>query len=84
MGGQQFLGDGILLDTNRLDRVIGWDPGRGLVKVEAGILWHRLVAGPRKMLPSYPQFRDLLALEDSYDPDGVFSSDWHQAYRSLE
>ena len=38
MDGQLFPSDGILLDTNRLDRIIGLDPERGLVKVEAGIL----------------------------------------------
>ena len=49
MGGQQFLSGGVLLDTGRLNRIIELDPERGLVKVEAGILWDRLVSGLRKM-----------------------------------
>lgn len=28
----------------------------------------------------YPQFDDFLALKHRYDPDCVFSSDWHRAY----
>ena len=43
MGGQQFLEDGILLDTRRFDRVIGLDHDRGLVEVEAGIQWPALI-----------------------------------------
>ena len=29
----------------------------------------------------YPQFGEFLELKRKYDPDGVFSSDWHRAYR---
>ena len=29
----------------------------------------------------YPQFGRFLDLKSKYDPDGVFSSDWHRAYR---
>jgi FAD/FMN-containing dehydrogenase len=43
MGGQQF-GDGIpLIDTTLLDRVLEIDPERGLVTVEAGTDWPRLI-----------------------------------------
>ena len=28
----------------------------------------------------YPQFGKFLELKGKYDPDGVFSSDWHRAY----
>ena len=47
MGGQQFLDGGVLLDTGRLGRVLELDSERGLVKVEAGILWDKLVADLR-------------------------------------
>ncbi len=47
MGGQQFLTDGILVDTGRLNRILSLDADRGLVKVEAGILWDELVGGLR-------------------------------------
>jgi FAD/FMN-containing dehydrogenase len=43
MGAQQFLTGGVLLDTRRLNRVLGFDVERGLVEVEAGIEWPELV-----------------------------------------
>ena len=43
MGGQQFGTGTILLDMTRLDRVLEMDWERGLVVVEAGIDWPRLV-----------------------------------------
>ena len=49
MGGQQFLGGGALLDTRRLNRILELDAERGLVRVEAGILWSDLVRGLREM-----------------------------------
>jgi len=39
MGGQQFLSGGALLDMRRLNRVRSFDEERGLLEVEAGILW---------------------------------------------
>jgi FAD/FMN-containing dehydrogenase len=39
MGGQQFLSGGTLLDMRRLNEVRGFDAQRGLLEVEAGILW---------------------------------------------
>jgi FAD/FMN-containing dehydrogenase len=43
MGGQQFGTDTVLLDTRGLNRVLRFDPERGLVEVEAGIQWPELV-----------------------------------------
>jgi FAD/FMN-containing dehydrogenase len=43
MGGQQFGTDTVLLDTRALNRVLKFDPERGLVEVEAGIQWPELV-----------------------------------------
>ena len=43
MGGQQFGTGAVLLDTTRLSRVLDLDTERGLVTVEAGIDWPRLV-----------------------------------------
>ena len=43
MGAQQFLSGGALLDTRRLNRVLGFDAERGLVEVEAGIQWPELI-----------------------------------------
>src|SRR5579862_3380633 len=39
MGGQQFLSGGALLDMRWLNRVRSFDEERGLLEVEAGILW---------------------------------------------
>jgi len=43
MGGQQFGRDTVLIDTARLDRVLGFDPEEGTVRVEAGIQWPKLI-----------------------------------------
>ena len=47
MGGQQFLSGGTLLDTRNLNRIVGLDANRGIVTVEAGIMWSDLVCGLR-------------------------------------
>ena len=47
MGGQQFLSGGTLLDTRHLNRIIALDAERGIVTVEAGIMWSDLVSGLR-------------------------------------
>ena len=49
MGGQQFLDGGVLLDTSGLNRIMELDAERGLVRVEAGVLWSDLVRGLREM-----------------------------------
>jgi FAD/FMN-containing dehydrogenase len=43
MGGQQFCGAGVLIDTRGLDRVLELDAARGLVTVEGGIQWPALL-----------------------------------------
>jgi FAD/FMN-containing dehydrogenase len=43
MGGQQFRTGATLVDTTPLDRVLDLDADRGLVTVEAGLDWPRLV-----------------------------------------
>ena len=55
MGGQQFLSGGVLLDTGNLNRMLSMDSERGLVEVEAGILWDRLVDQLRTMQQDSPQ-----------------------------
>ena len=44
MGGQQFATDSICVDTRSLDRVISFDQEHGLIEVEAGIQWPKLMA----------------------------------------
>jgi FAD/FMN-containing dehydrogenase len=43
MGGQQFLADGLMIDTRRMTRVIGFDLERGHIEVEAGMQWPQLL-----------------------------------------
>lgn len=43
MGGQQFLKDGLLLDTSSLNRVINFERESGVLEVESGILWPNLI-----------------------------------------
>jgi len=43
MGGQQFCGGGLLLDTRGLDAVVSFDRERGTIEVQAGIQWPKLI-----------------------------------------
>jgi FAD/FMN-containing dehydrogenase len=43
MGGQQFLQDGLMIDTRRMNRVLGFDMEKGHLEVEAGIQWPQLL-----------------------------------------
>src|SRR5438046_4072755 len=45
MGGQQFATDSICIDTRSLDRLISFDQEHGLIEVEAGIQWPKLIHG---------------------------------------
>lgn len=39
MGGQQFLSGGVLVDMRGMNRIVRFEPERGLVEVGAGIEW---------------------------------------------
>ena len=43
MGGQQFLEGGVLLDLSRMNDVLGFDSHRGILEVEAGIQWPKVL-----------------------------------------
>lgn len=49
MGGQQFLTDGVLLDTSLFNQVVDFNPLAGRITVEAGILWGDLVASLERL-----------------------------------
>jgi len=49
MGGQQFLEEGLMLDTSRLKRIVDFCPRRGLSTVQSGMLWADLVAELTKL-----------------------------------
>ena len=55
MGGQQFCGGGLLLDTTRLSRVLSLDPGNRKIEVEAGIRWPALTRALRRSPVTYAQ-----------------------------
>jgi FAD/FMN-containing dehydrogenase len=44
MGGQQFLADGLMIDTRRMNRMLGFDAEKGHVEFEAGIQWPQILA----------------------------------------
>jgi FAD/FMN-containing dehydrogenase len=43
MGGQPFAQDGVMLDTRSLNKVLAFDAEKGLIEVEAGIMWPQLL-----------------------------------------
>ena len=45
MGGQQFASRGVLVDTSRMERILGFDHDSGIIEVEAGIQWPALMRG---------------------------------------
>lgn len=47
MGGQQFLQEGLLVDTSKLKDVINFDREAGLLTVQAGITWPELIKSLR-------------------------------------
>ncbi|PZM81354.1 MAG: hypothetical protein DKT66_19255 [Candidatus Melainabacteria bacterium] len=49
MGGQQFLFDGILIDTSLLNKVVDFSPIEGLITVQSGMLWRDLVSELAKL-----------------------------------
>jgi FAD/FMN-containing dehydrogenase len=49
MGGQQFLADSLHIDMTALDRVLGSDSDRGLLHIEAGADWPKIIAGSHAM-----------------------------------
>ncbi len=42
MGGQQFGRDSVLIDTRGMNKIIDFDPAKGLVEIEAGMEWPEL------------------------------------------
>ena len=49
MGGQQFAVDSLHIDTTALDRVLATDPVRGLLHVEAGADWPKMIDATHRM-----------------------------------
>ena len=49
MGGQQFLTGSLHIDMTALDRVLYTDAGRGLLHIEAGADWPKIIAASHTM-----------------------------------
>lgn len=49
MGAQQFATGAVLLDLRALDRIVGFDPVRGRVEVQAGMQWPALISELRRL-----------------------------------
>lgn len=43
MGGQQFLQNGLLIDTSAMNKVLNFDQEQGLLEIEAGMNWSQIV-----------------------------------------
>ncbi len=51
MGGQQFATDSFHIDMTALDRVLDVDARRGLLRIEAGAMWPRIIDATHAMAP---------------------------------
>ena len=51
MGAQQFATGAVMLDLRGIDRILGFDPVRGLVEVQAGMQWPGLISELRRLQP---------------------------------
>ncbi len=49
MGGQQFATGGEIIDMRGMDRVLGTDSERGLLRIEAGAMWPSIIEAARTM-----------------------------------
>ena len=49
MGGQQFAHDSIHLDMRECNHVLGCDPSRGLLHIQAGAQWPEIIAATHRM-----------------------------------
>ena len=54
MGAQAFATDSVLVDIRKLDRVLGFDGARGLIEVESGMQWPKLLAELRSIQRGQP------------------------------
>ena len=54
MGAQAFGTDTLHIDTSELKRVLSSDAERGLLRIEAGVLWPELVAATHRLGSPHP------------------------------
>src|SRR5260221_11075175 len=74
MGSQAFAAEGILVDTRKLASVLALDGERGLVEVEAGMMWPDLLA---TLHPTPWAFRQKQSGVDRVTVGGSLSANMH-------
>jgi len=77
MGGQQFLQNGLLVDTTNLNRVLNFDSALGLIEVQAGMRWPELVTYLRAQSGSSWAIRQKQTGCDSLSIGGALSANIH-------
>src|SRR4051794_10954500 len=80
MGGQQFARGETLLDLRSLRRVIALDRHRGVIEVEAGIEWPKLIHACHALQPHDPaawSIRQKQTGADGFTLGGSLSSNIH-------
>ncbi|HSD41716.1 MAG TPA: FAD-binding oxidoreductase [Burkholderiales bacterium] len=80
MGGQQFGTGSVLLDTSGFQRVLAFDPARGLIEVEAGIRWpalHDWLRGAQRVGAPAWSFRQKQTGADALSLGGCLSANVH-------
>jgi FAD/FMN-containing dehydrogenase len=80
MGGQPFAQDGVMIDTRKLARVLSFDTEKGLIEVEAGIMWPQLLEHlntVQRGLPKHWTFSQKQTGGDRMTIGGSLSSNIH-------
>jgi hypothetical protein len=80
MGGHPFAADGVMIDTRRLNRVLAFDVEKGLIEVEAGIMWPQLLEHldtVQRGLPQHWTFSQKQTGVDRVTIGGSLSSNIH-------
>jgi hypothetical protein len=80
MGGQPFAQDGVMIDTRKLAKVLSFDVDKGLIEVEAGIMWPQLLEHlntVQRGLPKHWTFAQKQTGGDRMTIGGSLSSNIH-------
>ena len=80
MGGQPFAADGVMIDTRKLTKVLAFDVEKGLIEVEAGIMWPQLLEHldtVQRGLPQHWTFSQKQTGVDRVTIGGSLSSNIH-------
>ncbi|HEX8708493.1 MAG TPA: FAD-binding oxidoreductase, partial [Pyrinomonadaceae bacterium] len=87
MGGQQFGTDALLVDMSAMNRMLGFDAGRRLVEVEAGIRWPELIERLREAQSGCPEQYGIIQKQtgaDALSLGGALAANIHGRGLSLK